>query len=110
MRVINWGLPKRVYIDIPQLTKKETNLESIILQLFSIRREEFYSKSRKQDLVDARRIMMHFLRPTRTLQAVANIFATDHANVLYHDKKFNDFKDTLDYSIKLQFINDQLNN
>ena len=110
MNVLNWEFPKRVYLEVPKLTRKETNLQDIILQLFAIRKEDMYSKSRRQENVEARRIFMHYLRPTRTLQAVANIFATDHANVLYHDKKFNDFKDTLDYSIKLQFINDQLNN
>mgnify|MGYP000138520632 CR=1 FL=1 len=100
MKEINWGFIKYEDIEI-----ELAPLESAILKVFNITKEELYSKSRNRENVSGRKIMMYFMRQNEhTYQLIADRFNMNHASAIYHIKSHEDLLVNKAYSRKVNKV------
>ena len=61
-------------------------IENTVCRIFGVDREMLYYKSRKREIVDARRVVFYFIRETLyySYEKIANIYDMKHCNILFH--------------------------
>jgi len=81
-------------------------LQSAVCKHYNISSKELHSKSRKMDIVGARRMFFFFARKhfNKTYTSIANIFGANHATVMHHEKKMIGYLE-FDKKEMLRYIN-----
>ena len=64
-------------------------LQSAVCKHYNVSPTELHSKSRKMEIVGARRMFFFFARKhfNKTYTSIANMFGANHATVMHHEKK-----------------------
>lgn len=81
-------------------------LQSAVCKHYNVSSKELHSKSRKMDIVGARRMFFFFARKhfNKTYTSIANIFGANHATVMHHEKKMIGYLE-FDKKEMLRYIN-----
>ncbi len=81
-------------------------LQSAVCKHYNVSPTELHSKSRKMEIVGARRMFFFFARKhfNKTYTSIANIFGANHATVMHHEKKMIGYLE-FDKKEMLRYIN-----
>jgi hypothetical protein len=74
-------------------TYREQILKNAVCKYYNVSEEELCSNNRRAEIVGARRMFYYFCRKhfNLTYKSIADRFSQDHATVIFHEKKLEDF-------------------